>query len=319
MQAAEYDGRMSAPAIDKVDVRLLRTFLALMSERSVSRAAERIGVSQPAMSHALARLRVLFQDPLLLRSRQGMVVTDRAGEIERVVRRLLDEYDKLVGRPEAFEPGSSRRTFVVTAPEYAEHLLMPAIFARLRAEAPNIRILVRKPEAERVHELLESGEVDLRIAWLRAAPTSMRSMPLFQDRIVCIADRDHPSVRGSLSLAQYLSLPHARPYGTGRTTTGRIIDEAVERHGGQLELSFMVQSFMSIPRAIAGTDIIATLPSALATSFGAEHPLQVLESPLHLPRVRYAAYWHERSQKDPGHRWFRAVVAEAGRSLKLLP
>jgi DNA-binding transcriptional LysR family regulator len=308
---------MPKPQLDNVEVRLLRTFLVLMSERSVSRAAERLGVSQPATSHALARLRTLFGDPLLLRSRQGMVATDRGGEIERIVRGLLDDYDKLVGRPDAFDPAVSKRTFVLTAPEYAEHLLMPPIFARLRAEAPNIRILVRTPDAERVYELLERGEVDLRIAWLRSAPASLRSMPLFQDRIVCIADRNHPTVRGSLTMAQYLALPHVRPFGTGRTTTGRIIDEAVERHGGQLELSFMVQSFMTIPRTIAGTDIIATLPMALAVGFGAQHPLQVLEPPLHLPRVRYAAYWHERSQKDVGHRWFRGIVANAARSLKL--
>jgi DNA-binding transcriptional LysR family regulator len=297
------------------EIGLLRSFLVLMAERNVSRAAQRLGISQPATSHALARLRTLFGDPLLLRSRNGMLPTTRAGDIERLVRTLLEDYDRLVLRTQAFEPLSSRRTFVLTAPEYAEHLLMPPLFRRLRAEAPNVHIEFRAPRPEKAYELLESGEVDVRIAWLTKPLSSLRSMQLFQDRLACIADRNHPSVRGSVTLEQFLSLPHARTFDTSHTTTNRVIDSAVERYGRKLQLSFQVQNFLTIPLTLLGADIIATLPRTLALAFAKQYPLQVCEPPLRLPRVRYAAYWHERNQKDAGHKWLRAVVREAAGTL----
>jgi DNA-binding transcriptional LysR family regulator len=302
--------------MDNIDVRLLRAFVSLMSERSVSRAAERLGSSQPALSQSLARLRMLFGDPLLIRSRGGMTPTDRARELERSVRVILAEYERMLQPASRFDPAASRRRFVVSAPEYAEHMLMPALLARLRAEAPAVRVEVRTPQPERAAELLESGELDLRIAWLLQAPQALRSTPLFQDKIVCLASQSHQQIRGSLSLAQFLELPHVRPLGTGRPTTARVLDEAVEREGHKLERSFLVQNFLTIPLIVAATDMLATLPNRLALTFVAHHNLQLLEPPLRLPRIRYAAYWHERSHKDAGHRWFRSLVLEAAQALK---
>jgi DNA-binding transcriptional LysR family regulator len=302
--------------MDNIDIKLLRTMLVLMGERSVSRTADRLDVSQPAVSQALARLRELFDDPLLLRSRAGMVPTDRATEIEGRVRRLLAEYDALTGRAQPFDPSVSQRRFVISAPEYAEHLLMPPIFRHLRAHAPNIRIEVCTPDPERAYDLLESGDVDLRIAWLPKTQQSLRSMQLFQDRIVCIADRDHPALDGTLSLAQFLNFPHARPWGMGRARLGRVIDEAVEHQGKKLAPPFQVQNFLTIPYTIIGSDILAVLPLVLARAFAEQRPIQILEVPLRLPRMKYGAYWHERSHKDIGHKWLRSVVLQAAQDLQ---
>lgn len=299
--------------VDATELRLLRVFRILMTERSVSRAAERLGVSQPAMSHALQRLRVLFGDPLLLRSSKGMVPTERASEIIGIVDSLLAHYDRLVSPQGPFDPALSQRRFVLTAPEYAEHLLLPRLFKYLRDNAPGISVEVRAPDRDRSTTWLERGEIDLRIAWILKPPSSLRSMPLFQDRIVCIADRDHPNVRGTLSLAQYLSLPHIRLLGGGRTTAGQVIDGAIEKAGGGTRPMFLVQNVLTIPLMVVGTDMIATLPQALAARFQRLHPVQVLDAPLPLPRVRYAAYWHERSHRDTGHRWLRSAVALAAR------
>ena len=301
--------------MDNIDIRLLRAFLVLMAEKNVSVAAERMGISQPAASHALARLRELFQDPLLLRSRAGMVPSDRAAAFEAGVRSLVEGYDEMLAKARPFDPATSEQTFVISAPEYAERLLMPGLARRLRREGPRIRLEIRAPDRDRGQELLESGRIDLRIAWLQKPPQSARSMQLFQDRIVCIADPDHPTVRGRITLEQYLTAPQARPLGNGRTSTGRVIDEAVERLGRQLDLVFQVQNFLTIPSMMAGNDLIATMPLRLARALQAQHPLQILEPPLRLPRVRYAAYWHERSQKDPGHRWLRGLLMETAREL----
>lgn len=300
---------------DNLDVRLLRSFLALMAEGNVSRASDRLGISQPAMSQTLARLRGVFGDPLLLRSRGRMVPTDRAREIEISVRAIIAEYDRMLAPPDEFDPASSTRRFVLTAPEYAEHLLMPELLARLREEAPKVRVEVRAPQPDRVADLLESGEVDLRIAWLLSPPVALRSMSLFQDRIVLLARRNHPEIRGSLALQQLLELPHVRPFGTGRPTSARVLDEALAREGCKLDRTFLVQNFLTIPLILARTDMISTLPRMLALPFARQHNLQVLEPPLRLPRVRYAAYWHERSQKDIGHRWLRGLLLQAARSV----
>lgn len=297
--------------IDLDQLRLLRAFIVLLAERSVSRAAVRLDLSQPATSHALARLRELFQDPLLMRSAKGLVATPRALALEQQVARLVADYDHLVHAGEAFDPATAARTFVITAPEFGERLLVPHLFRALRAQAPGVRLEVRAPNPERALEMLQSGEIDLRVAWLTRPSPSLRSMPLYQDRLVCIACVRNPAVRGRLGLAQFLELPHVRTIGTSHATTIRVIDEALARAGMRLQRSFLVQNFMTIPSTLEGTDLIATLPSIQGHAFAREFPLQVLEPPLRLPRIRYGAYWHERNQKDAGHRWLRRMVQEA--------
>jgi len=299
--------------MNELDPRHLRAFLVLMAERSVSRAAVRLDMSQPAISHVLSRLRTVFGDALLLRSRGGMTPTNRALELEPRVRELLASYEQLTQPASRFDPAQSARRFVVTAPEYAEHLLMPALLRQLRATAPRVRVDVRAPDPDRAYELLESGEVDLRLAWLLKPMQSLRSLQLFQDRMVYVADRRHRQIGERLTLAQLLSLPHVRTLGASVSTTNRVIDEALDRMGRKLELVFYLQNFLTIPATLAGTDAIAALGCRLAERFAQQFPLRILEPPIRLPRIRYAAYWHERNQNDPGHRWLRqAVQAAAG-------
>jgi DNA-binding transcriptional LysR family regulator len=301
--------------MNELDPRLLRAFLVLMAERSVTKAAVRLDMSQPAISHVLARLRAVFDDPLLLRSRGGMIPTNRALELDGRVRELLASYEQLTRPARLFDAATATRRFVVTAPEYAEHLLMPEVMRQLRAQAPGVRVDVRAPDPERAYELLESGEVDLRLAWLRQPMQSLRSLQLFQDRMVYVADRDHRGIHQQLTLAQFLELPHVRTLGASVSTTNRVIDEALDRLGRKLELVFYLQNFLTIPALLAGTDAIASLPQRLAQRFARQYPLQVLDAPVRLPRIRYAAYWHERNQNDPGHRWLRQLVQQAAQAL----
>lgn len=300
---------------DNVDIRLLRSFLVLMAERNVSRTAERLGISQPAASHALRRLRTLFGDPLLLRSRDGMAPTNRALEIEHSLGGLLTTLDDLVAPRGPFRPALSHRTFVFTVTEYAEFVLAPSLIARMAAEAPHVRIHMRGPDPERILDLLETGEVDLRFGWLQKPTPSLRSQQLFQDRLVCIARRDHPAIGTALTLDQYMHLAHVRPHFTGRTTTGRVVDEAVARLGGALNLALLVHNYLTVPFSVAQSDLIATVPARLAAPFLALLPLRVLEPPIRLPRMRYAAYWHERNHKDSGHQWMRRLLLETAQKL----
>jgi DNA-binding transcriptional LysR family regulator len=303
--------------MDNIEIRLLRGFMVLMRERSISRTAERLGLSQPAASHMLARLRTLFDDPLLTRSRAGMIPTERALEIERSIRGMLAEYDELVMRADRFDPALSQRTFIITAPELGERVLVPHLFHRLRAIAPHVRVEIRQPDPDHAHEMLESGEIDFRVAWLRRPVASLRSIPLFQDKMVCIAAIDHPTIRGGeLTVDQFITLPHARTLTLSQATSSRVIDEAVARIGRKLERPFLVQNLLTIPTTLVGTDIIASMPLTQAQVFAQQYPLQILEPPLKMPRIRYSAFWHERSHNDPGHRWLRSILKEAGATFR---
>lgn len=301
--------------MNNVELRHLQAFVALMSERSVTRASLLLGVGQPALSQTLARLREHFGDPLLVRTRAGMVPTERALEVERVVRSMLGQYDKLMAEERGFDPATSKCRFVVSIPEYAEHVLLPPLLARIHAEAPGIRVETRAPLPDRAVELLESGDWDLRVAWLLAPAQSLRSMALFQDRLVCLARSSHPAIQGRLDMETFLNWPHLRPIGTGRPTTATVLDEALAREGARFARPFLVQNQLTIPSIVSRSDMLAIFPVRLANSFAAQYALQLLEIPLRVPRIRYAGYWHERSQRDPAHRWLRAKLRECSLEL----
>jgi len=302
--------------MNNIDIKLLRTFLTLMRVKNVSRAAEELEISQPNTSHSLNKLRELFGDTLLIRSKNGMIPTPRALELETKVERLLNSYQDVINNPTNFDPKTSSRNFVITAPEHAEQMLVPVMLRKIRSVAPNIRIEIRAPNPERASELLESGEIDLRIAWLLKPALSLRSLTLFQDRLVYIADKDHPSIKGQLTLRNFLSLPHARTYGEGSKTTNFVIDEAIAKTGKELVMTFQVQNFMTVPSSLINTDIIASLPQSLAISLAEKLHLQILEPPIRLPRIHYSAYWHERNQNDAGHKWLRQTVLESAQTIK---
>ncbi|AZG11124.1 LysR family transcriptional regulator [Pigmentiphaga sp. H8] len=308
---------MDNPALENVDVRLLRILLVLLSERSVSRSAQKLDMSQPAMSHVLNRLRRLFADPLLTRSRNGMIHTQRAKEIEPMVRDLLERFDRLMAHEEKFDPATSRRRFVVTSAPYTEHVLLPGLVRRVREHAPGVRMELKPPHYGHAHEQLESGEVDLRLAWGQGPPPlSLRSVLLFHDRIVCVSDKRRNGKGGPLSIAEYLAASHIRAQGAERTTTGKAVDSAVAQYGTTLSIALLVQDYLSVPRMVEGTDFVVTIPQRLARDVVAHAShLEITEPPLRLPRVRMMGYWHERSHTDPAHRWFRSLAIAASRDL----
>lgn len=298
-----------------IDRTLLRCFDALITERSVSRAAERVGVSQPTMSNVLARLRLVFGDPLLLRARGTMTPTNRALELVGPVRAAIANIDGILARSTSFDPATSRMSFTLTAPEYVEYTLLPALVKQLQALAPHINLELRSVNPAKSLEWLESGEVDLRVGWVRDPPTSLRSKALFRDRFVCLARSGHPQVRGRLTLQQYMTLSHVRARTSPRSDFWRVIDEAAAARRRRPRVPYIVQDFMVAPRMVAETDLIATVPERFALSVADQYSLQVLKSPLRLPAICIAAYWHERSQREPAHRWLRKVITDVSSAL----
>ena len=303
--------------MNNIDIKLLNLFVVLINERSVSNTAERLGMTQPAVSLALSRLRELFHDPLLLRSGRRMTPTSRALQIESSVRNMLSDYSALTRPPTVFDATKSTRVFVITAPEHVELRLVPNLLSKLRSLAPHVQLEVKAPNPERSFELLESGEVDLRLAWLIHPNVALRSLLCFQDKMVCIAKTNHPRIKSQLSLNDFLSIPHARTLGARGNTTNRVIDETLHGLGKKISMSFQMQNFGTVANVVGATDMIAMIPYSLAVKFAEQLPLQIIDPPIRLPRIKYAAYWHERSQHDTGHQWLRQLIVKAAKESSL--
>lgn len=315
-----------------IDLNLLVAFDALAREQNVTRAAERMGVTQSAMSHSLRRLRALLGDPLLVRGLSGMMLTARAESLVVPLRSGLVTVDRALTRPERFAPERARRSFRLLSPDLFDVLAIPPLLERIRVEAPGVDLAVVVLEGRRLAESLESGEVDLVItprveqhegsAPLDASGLVRRT--LFHDRFSCFLRNDHPALpkRGlrsrksggapALSLEAYAALSHAlvSPRGEGPG----LVDERLAEHGLTRRVALRVPHFFSALAIVEKSDLILTGPSALVRLLGSR-PLLALPAPLRLPRHALHMVWHERFTSDPGHAWLRERVAEVGRRI----
>lgn len=301
--------------IQKFDMALMECFEALMTERSVSRAAEHLHMSQPAMSHALGRLRRMFDDELLLRGRGYMTPTNRAIELEPEVRDLVAASKRITRKVPAFDPATGRMRFSVTAPEFLEFLLVPRLTRRLQQEAPAIDLEFRASDPKRSLEWLERGEIDFRLGWWPDPPESLRHKLIFRDPLVCIARKGHADIRGNISTERFVKAAHVRVQRPRTGLTTQAVDRAVHLLHRKLRVALQVQNALALSNAVTKSNLIATVPNRLAQALAQVFPLQVLALPLNVPDVPIALYWHERTHKQAAHRWFRHVLAETASAL----
>lgn len=298
-----------------VDFRSLHIFLTLMTERSVTATSLVVGVSQPAITQALNRLRKSFGDPLLVRGPQGMLPTEKAVALETEVRRFLGELAGIQAAQQDFDPSRQQREVIMTAPEYLEQLLLPSIAMDLRRHAPQVTLSVRSPDQRRISHLLASGEVDFRLGWVRDPQPSVRAMPLFDDDVVVIGGPANAALAQGLTLPVYTALPHVRLQGNGRTTSGRVIDEFVKRQGQTLHVCIQAQGLMALLGTLMVSDAVATVPRRMALKISEVFPVRIADFPGTLPRVNNALYWHERTQRSTFHQWFRGVIGRAAQDV----
>lgn len=300
--------------LQNFDLNLLLIFEAMMDERSVTRAAKRVGLSQPALSNALARLRRSFDDPLFVRAPGGanaMLPTPAAQSLIGPVRAALAQLRAALEDRPAFAPAESQRVFHVLTSDYAEIALLARAARRLTTEAAGVQLrLHRAPsvfEPPTPQVLAES--YDLAIGFFPDAltlETSVHSELLWEEKNVCIAGAKHPTIRGRLTLKQYAEAAHAavfyKPAGAG------IIDKLLAQKGYTRRTAVSVPHFTSVPFIVANSDLIATVPQRLAQCFKQQLKLQVLPAPLAIPPFHLMMLWHERFTSDPAHRWLREII-----------
>ena len=294
-----------------IDLNLLVVLAVLLDEASVTRAAARLGRTQSAISHSLDRLRVLFDDPLFVRSAQRMVPTPRAESLRAPVAEVTARLRDLVLGAPAFDPSQARRRIRIAASDYLQLVVIPPLVRRLRESAPGVVLEVLGPRS-RLLERLSRGELDFTLAVAVEESPSLYSQKMFTDRFVCLVSEDHPTVRHKLDRAAYLSLPHALVSLLGGPTGH--VDRELSRTGESRKVAVLVPDFMVAPRILRGTDLILTLPERVARLFTGEG-IRLLDPPIELPQLTTHLVWHERLSRDPAAVWLRRLVDEVTREL----
>jgi DNA-binding transcriptional LysR family regulator len=292
------------------DLRLLQAFTVLVAERSVTRAAQRLDLSQPAASHCLSRLRTLFGDPLLVRSGNQLVPTERAEALLPEIAALIAAAGRLTMAPEPFDPAVSQAHFRVFASAFAGSLLAPAAMALCEARAPGVHIAFQLRTSQASVDELERGTADFQLGWWEQPPSQLRRRALMSEELMVLCASGHP-LAASPDIEPFLASRHARVDGDGSSFSNRVVDAEAARRGRSVTVGFLAPHAAAMAEAIARTQLVGVvsrrLGSALATQFG----LVLKPLPFAAPKLRVALYWHHRTHDWPSHRWFRQLIAES--------
>ena len=295
-----------------IDANLLPVLAALLHERSVSRAAERLGRTQPAISHALARLRTQLGDPLLVRVGSGMTLTPRAEALREPLQRMLAELAALVRPPAPFDPATATRRFTLISTDYISALVLPRVLPGLHRAAPGVDLVIR-PATRAVFAELGEGGADLGFVVRVQAESGIRVRKLYVDRFVCVVREGHPALRKGLDGAAFLKYPHGLVAPLG--TSGSFVDDALAEQGlGPRRVAVVVPHFALAPAVVAETDLILTLPERIAGQLAVGHRLRVVPLPLRIAAFDVQVAWHDRVHHDPAVAWLRGQIVAAMRA-----
>lgn len=301
---------MSRINLAGVDLNLLVVFDALIDARHATRAAERVGLSQSAVSHALNRLRALFGDPLFVRSPRGMTPTPVALAAAPGVRSILDQIESVLSRERGFDPATSTRHFTIGLSDYAAFVLLPELTSRLASQAPGTSLIVRNTSHGTGLTMIDDGIVDLVAGNFPDPPPHLREQLLYEETFICAGRRDHPALGARFDLESYLALRHLQVSTSGEPFG--IVDHALRAQSAARTIAFTVAHFLMAPLLVATSDLIATEPRRLFTPAAGRPELALVPPPIALPPFRVVQIWHARHDADPGHAWFRQQVAEVG-------
>lgn len=297
----------------RYDLNLLPVFLALMEERSVTRAAARLGVTQPALSNSLNRLRDTLRDPLFIRERYGIRPTQLAEEIAPTIEAALAQLDDLIVTQQEFQPANAERLFVLAPNSYVELVLMPALVAKTQELAPGIKLRMTPFGSDLAETGAVSGTTAMVLGRIIDPPDSLVVQHLMDDGLACVLRRDHPDVGDHISREQYESLKHVNVLPPGRLRAG--LFQALGQKNLKREVAVSVTHFLAVPEMLAVTDYCATLPSLICRSLERDPRLKVLPTPLDLGTFPVQMAWHIRYRHDPAHRWLRSMIGELAREM----
>ena len=308
---------MRDPALfDKIDLHLIRVLHTVLTERSVSKAAVRLGMYQPAVSASLKRLRELAGDPLLVRSGTGMVPTDAALRMIEPAASILRAAEMLFSDARGFEPATAQWTFRVAASDYLDPLFLPQLVAQITSQAPHCGIEIHPLSAHSDYAAhLAQGDYDVVVGnWLQP-PGELHQSELFADEVVCLVSNEHPAARRGWTAESWLAAEHIAPTPAFPGARG-VIDEHLQSLGLERNITARCPHFNLIPRMVAGSLLVLTTGRQFCARFTSKLPVTVLECPIAFPKLVYYQLWHERSHSSAAGKWLRERIRGVAASLK---
>jgi DNA-binding transcriptional LysR family regulator len=295
--------------LSRVDLNLLVVLDAIIAEAGVSRAAERLNLTQPAVSHALARLRELFDDPLFVRAGRNLAPTALTKSLVEPLRQSLQALGVLIEKGGSFDPARARAVFTVSMRDPMEVLILPKLMKRLAREAPEVDLRTVQARRRSIETGLADGTLDA--AFDIALPLSERihRQRISADRFVVAARKGHPRVRPGFTLATYLAEKHVMV--TSRRRGPGAEDIELGQHGQRRHVRLRCRNYLAAFRAVAESDLVLTMTARYASLLGAGSGVRVLAMPLKMPTLDLFLYWHDRAHDDPANRWLRLQLVEA--------
>ena len=292
--------------IRKVDLNLLVALKVLLEERNVSRTAERLALTQPTVSGMLARLRVLFDEPLFVRTQHGMVPTPRAEALAPALDRLLRDASNLV-EPRQFDPKTAQIDFRASANDYMQSTVLVPFIKALRSESPGTRLAVHNQEVANLERMLARGELDLAVTIPEFVDPGLQTQLLYREEYVCAVRQSHPIRSSRVSMDRFLKYDHVLVSPSEGHFRGPV-DDVLAKHGVERRVALSVPSFLLLLQILQTDDLIALVPKRLLSR--RPHALRLIRPPIDVPGFDVIAAWHARSQHDPAHEWIRGRLAE---------
>lgn len=309
--------------ISRIDLNLLVYLDVLLRERNVTKAASQLGISQPAMSNGLKRLRELFSDPLLVRTSEGMTPTERATELEPQVRAVLADIEKAVQPREDFDAKGSERVFRIMASDYAESTLFPALLKRLRNDAPGVTLDIMTPSDVSFLDV-EQGKVDMVINRFDSMPQSFHQLTVWRDSFSCLMSKKNPA-RLDFDLEKYLQSKHVWVSKTGMgvgvgvnpSDVQRLgwVDEALAKAGHKREITVFTRHYQAAMLLAEQKDLVVTIPSRAARLQSKNSRVVIKEPPFEIPPLELKMAWSPLLQNNPAHQWLRRLIAEVAKTV----
>ncbi len=298
----------------RYDLNLLPIFVALMEERSVTRAAERMGMTQPALSNALSRLRLMLQDQLFVRERYGIQPTPIALELSPLIAEALAQLDDAILGQQAFDPAQAERRFTIAPNGYVEFVLVPAVVARLEKVAPGIKLRLTPYGNDLVETGVVSGMTALVLGRIVDPPDNLVVQHLMDEGLACAVRADHPDVGDAMTREQFEAMKHVNIVPPGRMRAG--LFQALAHQQLKRNVAISVTNFFAVAEMVAVTDYCAILPSLICRRLMHDPRLKILPAPVDLGSFPVEMAWHVRYRHDPAHRWLRALIGEVITDLK---
>ena len=295
--------------LSHIDLNLLAVLDAIYTEGGVTRASEKLNLTQPAISHALGRLRQAFDDPLFVRQGRTLTPTPLTRQLIEPLRRSLRAVADTLQAARRFDPATSEARFTIGLRDPAEMLVLPQLMRAIAKSAPRIDLTVVQVRRRNVEAALAAGTLDFAIDVPLVLSESVRRQRIAADRLVVVARRRHPAVRRGLSLATYLRQEHVMV--TSRRQGPGLEDLALSRSGERRRIRLRCRNYAAACRVVAGTDLVLTMAERYAGVLNAEFGNRIVPFPVRTPTLDACLYWHETADSDPANRWLRGLLLKA--------